>query len=85
MVSKRKPTLKQLFKEWICYEKKKSDLTKLKWKLDALGNQVASGTELIVHEDNVYRITKTNYSRYGMNYSVERIASAEELPELPAK
>jgi hypothetical protein len=81
MVSKRKPTLKQLFKEWIRYEKKKSELTKLKWELDALGNEAASGTELIIHEDDVYRITKTNHSRYGINYSVERIASAEELPE----
>lgn len=79
-VSKRKPNLKHLFKEWIRYEKKKSDLAKLKWKLDNLGNQVASGTELIVHENDVYRITKTNYSRYGTNYSVERIASTEELP-----
>lgn len=80
MVVKRKPTLKQLFKQWIHYEKKKNELTKLKWKLDEFGSQVESGTELIVHENDVYRITKTSYARYGMNYSVERIASTEELP-----
>ena len=81
MTTKRKPTLKQLFKAWLNYEKKSSEAFKLKWALEDLAKNTIPGTELIVHDNVVYRIT-TNSSYRGCasaNYTVERIAQAEEL------
>jgi hypothetical protein len=78
MTTKRKPTLKQLFKAWLNYEKKSNETFKLKWALEDLAKNTIPGTELIVHDNVVYRITTTSSHR-GCVYTVERIAQAEEL------
>ena len=82
MATKRKATLKQLFKAWFKYQQKSSEVQKLKWGLDDLANQTAPGTELIAHGDNVYRITTS--ASYGgrVTYSVDRIAVTSELQTL---
>ena len=82
MATKRKATLKQLFKAWLRYQQKSSEVRKLEWGLDNLANQTTPGTELIAHGDNVYRIT--TMADYGgrVTYNVDRIAVASELQTL---
>jgi len=79
MTIKRKATLKQLFKAWLKHEQKTKEVWRLKWDLDDLANQTAPGTELIVHDNTVYRITTRSTFGGRINYNVERIAEAEEI------
>lgn len=79
MTIKRKATLKQLFKAWLKYQQKNKEVMKLGWHLDNLANQTPPGTELIVHDGTVYRITTRKTFAGRTNYEVERIAQAEEL------
>jgi len=79
MAIKRKATLKQLFKAWLKHRQKNNEAARLKWALDDLANQTPPGTELIVHDGTVYRITTRSTFSGRINYEVERIAQAEEL------
>lgn len=79
MTIKRKATLKQLFKAWLKHRQKDNEAARLKWALDDLANQTPPGTELIVHDGTVYRITTRKTFAGRTNYEVERIAQAEEL------
>jgi hypothetical protein len=79
MTTKRTPTLKQLFKAWIQYQKKSSETSKLKWSLDDLANKTQLGTELIVHEESIYRITTSASWGGQIKYEVIRIAAANEI------
>ena len=79
MTTKRKTTLKQLFKAWFKYQEKSSEMLRLKWNLDDLANRTSPGTELIIHNDIVYRVTTSNAYGGRIKYNVERIAKAEEL------
>lgn len=79
MTTKRNPTLKQLFKAWLKHRQKSYEASRLKWELDDLANKTKPGTELIVHEGTVYRITTRSTFGRRINYEVERIAQAEEL------
>jgi hypothetical protein len=79
MTTKRKPTLKQLFKAWLKHRQKSNEASRLKWDLDDLANQTAPGTELIVHDGTVYRITTRNTFGGRINYDVQHVAKAEEL------
>lgn len=82
MTTKRKPTLKQLFKAWLKYEKKSGEATKLKWDLQDLANKTTIGTELIVHGNVVYRITTSSSYANQVKYNIERIAYVKELETL---
>ena len=82
MPTKRKATLKQLFKAWLKYQQKSSEVQKLKWGLDDLANQTTPGTELIAHGDDVYRITTSSGFAGRVTYKVDRIAVASELQTL---
>lgn len=82
MTIKRKPTLKQLFKAWLNYEKKIRETTKLKWDLQDLANKTTIGTELIVHDNVVYRITTSSGYANQIKYNIERIAYVKELETL---
>jgi len=79
MTSKRTPTLKQLFKAWLKYEQKSSEVMHLKWALDDLANKVQPGSELIIHGDKVYRITTKPTFGGRINYDINRIATADEI------
>jgi hypothetical protein len=79
MATKRKKTLKQLFKAWFKYQEKNNELFKLKWDLEDLANQTLPGTELIIHNDIVYRVTTCSTYAGRINYNVERIAESQEL------
>ena len=79
MASKRKPTLKQLFKAWLKYKQKCSETTSLKWSLDDLAANVQPGSELIVHGENVYRVTATQLYGGRVNYDIDRIATSDEI------
>jgi len=82
MATKRKATLKQLFKAWLKYQQKSHEVLELKWGLGDLANQTTPGTELIVHEDDVYRITVRASYAGRVTYDVDRIADANELQTL---
>lgn len=79
MATKRKATLKQLFKAWFKYQEKNNELFKLKWDLDDLANQTSPGTELIIHNGIIYRVTTRSTYTGRINYDVQRIAESEEL------
>jgi hypothetical protein len=82
MATKRKATLKQLFKAWLRYQQKSTEVLQLKWGLDDLANQTIPGTELIAHGDDVYRITTSSGFAGRVTYKVDRIAVASELQTL---
>ena len=82
MATKRKATLKQLFKAWLKYQQKSTEVLQLKWGLDDLANQTTPGTELIAHGDDVYRITARASYAGCVTYNVDRIAVASELQTL---
>ena len=82
MPTKRKATLKQLFKAWLRYQQKSTELLQLKWGLDDLANQTTPGTELIAHGDDVYRIRTIPGFAGRVTYKVDRIAVASELQTL---
>lgn len=52
---------------------------RLKWSLDDLATKVQPGSELIVHGENIYRVTASQ--RYGgrVDYDINRIATADEI------
>lgn len=79
MTSKRTPTLKQLFKAWLKYQQKSSETMRLKWSLDDLANKVQPGSELIVHGENIYRVTARSTFGGRVNYDIDRIATADEI------
>jgi hypothetical protein len=79
MTTKRKPTLKQLFKAWLKHREKNNEVLRLKWNLDNLANKTEPGTELIVHDGTVYRITTRNTFAGRINYEVEHVAKTEEI------
>lgn len=79
MTTKRKPTLKQLFKAWLKHRQKSNEASRLKWDLDDLANKTAPGTELIVHDGAVYRITTRSTFAGRINYDVQHVAKAEEI------
>ena len=79
MAIKRKATLKQLFKLWLKHQHKQLELSRLKWNLDDLANETKPGTELIVHDGTVYRITTRATFAGRINYVVEHVVKTEEL------
>jgi hypothetical protein len=79
MTTKRKPTLKQLFKAWLKHREKSNEILRLKWNLDDLANQTAPGTELIIHDGTVYRITTQSTFAGRINYDVQPVVKTEEL------
>jgi len=79
MTAKRKPTLNQLFKAWLQYQKKSSEVYKLKWDIEKMAAQMPGSTELIVHEGTVYRISTTKSYAGTAKYDVEKIAEADEI------
>lgn len=82
MAAKRKPTLKQLFKAWIKCQQKNTEAMRLKWELDDLANKVEPGSELIVHEGKIYRITTRPTFGGRVNYDVNKIADTDEIENI---
>lgn len=82
MADKRKATLKQLFKAWVKHQQKTQEAARLKWNLDDLANQTSPGTELIVHNGAIYRITTRATFSGRINYEVQHIVKTEELETL---
>lgn len=80
MSTKRKPTLKQLFNAWLKAKKKETEAYTVKCVANKLAREIDShATELIEHEEKLYRITVRKYG-YGTDYQVEVIANTVELP-----
>jgi len=82
MKHKRPPTLKQLFNAWLKSQKKDAEAYKLKCDTNKLAREIDGfTTELIEHEEKIYRITvnKNGYG-YGNGYKIEVVATAAEFP-----
>ena len=80
MTIKRKPTLKQVFNAWLKYQKKHSEAYMAKCFVEDLAKKAAFyTTELIEHEEKIYRVT-IGGGGYGNPYKVEELARTIELP-----
>lgn len=85
MTTKRKATLKQVFNAWLKYNKKSNEVYKAKSYVEQLAIQCEPyATELIEHEENVYRIT-INKNRWDNSYEIKKIAEISELPTSSGK
>ena len=55
---------------------------RLKWELDDFANKVKPGSELIVHEGKIYRVTTRATFGGRIDYDIKKIADADEIEKI---
>jgi hypothetical protein len=81
-MTQKQSTLKQVFNAWVKVQKKKLEVFGLDSKLRDVANKTDPGTELIEHEDAIYRVSVTSRWNGSHEYSIEKIADISEVKKL---